>query len=134
MGRPSERENVLTAVRAYLENAREERPSRMPISMSAVARATGYHRNTLINHGLGEEITAAARVQARHARTAAAKRAEAQDHAVAEAKEEALRLRRQISGLLCRILMAEGNAQRLGVDPAELWKPLESPPRHLPGG
>ncbi|MBD0321315.1 MAG: hypothetical protein ICV87_13330, partial [Gemmatimonadetes bacterium] len=118
MGRPSERDNVLSAVRAYLEGAREELPSRKPISMSAVARATGYHRNTLINHGLGEEITDAARVQARHARTAAAKRSAAQDEAVTAAKEEALRMRMQISALLGRILMAEGNAQRLGVDPA----------------
>lgn len=134
MGRPNEREHVLAAVRTYLESAREERPSRMPISMSAVARATGYHRNTLINHGLGEEVAEAARAQARHARTAGAKRTAAQEQAVAEAKAEAQRFEKQIHGLLGRIVMAEGNAQRLGVDPSELWKPLQAPPRHLPGG
>jgi len=40
-------------------------------------------------------------------------------------------LRQKCEGLVAQICLAEGNAQRLGIDPAELWKPLPMPDRSV---
>jgi hypothetical protein len=40
-------------------------------------------------------------------------------------------LRARCEGLVARICLAEGNAQRLGIDPVELWKSLAAPDRSI---
>jgi hypothetical protein len=36
------------------------------------------------------------------------------------------------ASLVSRVCLAEGNAQRLGIDPTEVWKPLPVPDPSLP--
>jgi hypothetical protein len=132
MPRPSMEEEVRDAVRVYLATAVAKSPEDAPLHVLAVAKQTGFDRKTLKKYGLDMEIAAAAEEQAKgselsprevHRRT--------QVDALHDRDQEIAALRQRCESLVARICIAEGNAQRLGIDPVELWKPLMMPNRSV---
>jgi len=132
MARPAAGEQVLVRIREYLASAQESPQQTAPISVLAVSRATGFHRNTIKKYGLADEIGRAAEVQRRFARSTTHRAKAEHSDTLAKRDEEIRVLRQRTEALVGRIALAEGNAQRLGIDPAELWKPLTAPPRDTP--
>lgn len=134
MPRPSEEPSVRSRVEAELLAAEQAEPGRYPLSLNAVAKRTGISRITLRKYGLDALIREAGRRQEGAKRTQAHKvRAEASQ----QIKDLQERLATAISGneaLLGQIALAEGNAQRLGIDPSELWLPIATPDRTTPWG
>jgi hypothetical protein len=103
-----------------------------PLNVLAVAKQTGFDRKTLKKYSLDIEVGAAAKQQAQAGKLSlreTARRSQA-DSLVARDHEIAA-LRARCEGLVARICLAEGNAQRLGIDPVELWKPLAVPDRSI---
>lgn len=133
MGRPSLEDRVRHAVSEYLAAAVAQPVEDTPLNTLAVAKRLGFDRKTLKKYGLDREIEAAAERQAgngRISRAAAARRAASEKLRQRDQEIEAMRHR--CEALIAQVCLAEGNAQRLGIDPAELWKPLVMPDRRLP--
>ena len=98
-----------------------------PLNVLTVAKQTGFDRKTLKKYGLDIEIGTAAKAQAKASPRDASRRSPADS--LRDRDQEIASLRVRCEGLVARICIAEGNAQRLGIDPAELWKPLMMPDR-----
>ncbi|SRR5712692_11770600 len=132
MPRPSEEASVRARVAAELLAAEQAEPGRYPLSLNGVAKRTGISRITLRKYGLDTLIREAARRQAGAMRTQSQKiRAEAK----AQVKDLQAHLARAVQAneaLLGLIALAEGNAQRLGIDPSELWRQIPTPHRTTP--
>jgi hypothetical protein len=104
-----------------------------PLNVSAVAQRLGFNRKTLKKYGLDREIAEAAERQARHGKLSPQeieRRSRTDKLRARDLEFEAMR--RRCEALIAKICLAEGNAQRLGIDPVELWKPLPVPDRTLP--
>ena len=129
--RPKEHE-VKEAVDRYLAEARESSPSVHPISVNALSKALGFHRATVGKYVTEEDLSRTRQEQARFARSRVGKDKKEANEKLAKRGAEIAALRTRCEALLGQIARAEGNAQRLGLDPAELWKPLEAPPHTLP--
>jgi hypothetical protein len=131
--RPKLEETVGNAVRSYLRAAETQSAEGAPLNTQAVARQVGFNRKTLKKYGLDAEIAAAAEKQ-RHNGKMSARKSELRRHAdaVHEHESEVESMRRRCEALVGKVSLAEGNAQRLGIDPIELWKPLSVPDRTLP--
>ncbi len=126
MPRPSEEASVRARVAAELRAAEQAEPGRYPLSLNAVAKRTGVSRVTLRKYGLDTLIREAAQRQAGAKRTQAQK---VQADAGMQIKDLQHDLARAV---LAQIALAEGNAQRLGLDPSELWRPIATPDRTTP--
>jgi hypothetical protein len=108
---------------------------RRPLNTVAVARHLGFNRKTLKKYGLDSEIAQAAARRERDGTLSPNKsKRHPQDDMLCERNDEIVRMRERCEVLIARICMAEGNAQRLGIDPAELWKPIVLPDRSVPPG
>lgn len=118
------------AVRGYIATAMATTPTVAPLNVLAVAKQTGFDRKTLKKYGLDIEIVAAAEEQKKGDRPSPPQR-RSQADALHVRDEEIATLRQRCEGLVARICIAEGNAQRLGIDPVELWKPLPMPDRSV---
>lgn len=133
MGRPSSEEKVRQSVREYLAIAVREPAEDAPLNTFAVARRLGINRKTLKKYRLDQDIAAAAERQAGAPKVS---RREAEREAfkvkLQQRDQEILQMRGRCEALIAQVCLAEGNAQRLGIDPAELWKPLTVPDRRLP--
>jgi hypothetical protein len=107
--------------------------SEAPLNVFAVAASTGFNRKTLKKYGLDVEIAVAAKNQAKGGKISA-REAQQRPHADAlrARDQEISELRHRCEELVARICLAEGNAQRIGIDPVELWKPLAAPDRSIP--
>ena len=94
-----------------------------------IAKETGLFKK----YGLDVEIAVAAKNQAKGGKISAR---EAQQRSHADAlrtrDQEISELRHRCEEMVARICLAEGNAQRIGIDPVELWKPLAAPDRSIP--
>jgi hypothetical protein len=133
MSRPSLEENVRKAVREYLLVAQNTSPDEAPLSTLAVARQLNFDRKTLKKYGLNEEIATAAERQAHNWTLSAQELGHRSVNDMLRDRDQEIEvIRRRCEALIAQICMAEGNAQRLGIDPAELWKPLPMPDRRLP--
>jgi hypothetical protein len=129
-------DQVRQAVRGYLATVVARTPAVAPLNVLAVAKQTGFDRKTLKKYGLDIEIVAAAKEQKKGAKPCPTPR-RSQADALRDRDEEIATLRQRCEGLIAQICIAEGNAQRLGIDPIELWKPLAMPDRsvsHASGG
>lgn len=106
-----------------------------PLNVLAVAKQTCFDRKTLKKYGLDIEVAVAAKQQAKAGKLPP-RETERRSHADAlrDRDQEIAALRRRCEGLIVRICLTEGNAQRLGIDPVELWKPLPVPDRSVPRG
>jgi hypothetical protein len=132
MPRPSEEASVRARVAAELLAAEQAEPGRFRLSLNGVAKRTGISRTTLRKYGLDTRIREAAQRQAGAKRTQAQKvQAEAKVQ-VKYLQEHVARVMQANEALLAQIALAEGNAQRLGIDPSELWRPIATPDRTTP--
>jgi hypothetical protein len=132
MPRPSEEASVRARVEAELLAAAQAEPGRYPLSLNAVAKRTRISRITLRKYGLDTLIQGAARRQEGAKRRGAEKvRAEAAAQ-INELQGHLARAVRANEALLAQIALAEGNAQRLGIDPSDLWRPIPTPDRTTP--
>ncbi len=124
---------VRDAVRNYLGIAEGLPPGEAPLNTRAVAREVGFNRKTLKKYGLDTEIAKVAEMRASKGRMSARMSEQYSNYRMPhERKGEIEAMRRRCEALLTRVCLAEGNAQRLGIDPTELWKPLPTPDRSLP--
>jgi hypothetical protein len=125
-------QKVRQAVDAYIAAAATKSVEEAPLNVLAVANHTGFDRKTLKKYGLDVEIAAAAKRQARNGKSSPREIAQrSQADALRSRDNEIAALRARCEGLVARICIAEGNAQRLGIDPVELWKPLPMPDRSV---
>lgn len=132
MPRPSMENEVREAVRVYLATAVARSPEEAPLHVLAVAKQTGFDRKTLKKYGLDMEIAAAAAEQAKGRELSPREtQRRSQADALHDRDQEISALRQRCESLVARICIAEGNAQRLGIDPVELWKPLTMPNRSV---
>jgi hypothetical protein len=130
--RPPVEDQVRKAVRDYLAAAVSKSAEEAPLNALAVAKQTGLDRKTLKKYRLDQEIAAAATQQAKNGKFSARETARrSQSDALSDRDREIAELRQRCEGLIARICIAEGNAQRLGIDPVELWRPLAMPDRSV---
>jgi hypothetical protein len=133
MARPSLEEHVRKAVRDYLLAAETLSPAEAPLSTLAVAKHLNFNRKTLKKYRLDAEIAAAAERQARNGKLSPKEiERRSMNDMLRDRDQEIEAMRRRCEALIAQVCLAEGNAQRLGIDPAELWKPLAMPDRSLP--
>jgi hypothetical protein len=132
MPRPPVNEEIRQAVRAYLATAVTKSAEEAPLNVLAVAKQTGFDRKTLKKYGLHVEVATAAKEQAKAGEPPSQEK-ERRSHsdALRDRDQEIAALRQRCEGLIARVCLAEGNAQRLGIDPVELWKPLAVPDRSV---
>ncbi len=133
MPRPSLEEDVRKAVREYLLVAENLSAEEAPLNTLAVAEQVNFNRKTLKKYHLDELIVAAAGRQARQGKPSLEEvKCRSMHSTLRDRDQELVAMRRRCEALIAKICLAEGNAQRLGVDPTELWKPLPLPDRSLP--
>ena len=114
------RQAVATDIAAGLTKSAEE----APLNVLAVAHRTGFDRKTLKKYELDVEIAAAAKRQATNGKASSREVAlRSQADALRSRDNEIAALRVRCEGLVARICLAEGNAQRIGIDPVELGSP-----------
>ena len=132
MPRPVIETRVRQAVRDYLAVAASKLPGDAPLNVLAVAKRMGFDWKTLKKYGLDVEIAAAAKQQSSGGRLSP-QQGQRRSHADAlhDRDQEIALLRQRCEGLVAQICLAEGNAQRLAIDPIELWKPLPVPDRSV---
>lgn len=116
------------AIAQFLAEAETRPPAVAPISRRAIADATGYHWKTINKYITEEQLQGAQRRQARHAKAE-----------ISGVSESLVKARREIEGwreryeaVVAQLALVEGNARRLGYDPAELYRALPVPPRKQP--
>ena len=132
MPRPSIEHKVRQAVDSYITAAVIKSAEEAPLNALAVAHRTGFDRKTLKKYGPVVEIAAAAKRQAGNGKASPRETAQrSQADALRSRDNEIAVLRARCEGLVARICIGEGNAQRLGIDPVELWKPLPMPNRSV---
>ena len=129
MPRPAIEERVRQAVRDDLALAVNKLPGEAPLNVLAVAKRTAFDRKTLKKYGLDVEIAAAARQQSRGGKLSPQGQRRSHTDALHQRDQEIALLRQRCEGLVAQICLVEGNAQRLGIDPTEPWKPLPAPDR-----
>jgi hypothetical protein len=119
-------------VAAQILAAEQAEPGRYPLSLNAVAKRTGISRITLRKYGLDDLIREAARRQEGAKRTQSDKVRAQTGMQIKDLQERLARAVRANEALLGQIALAEGNAQRLGLDPSDLWRPIATPDRATP--
>lgn len=130
--RPPVEEQVRQAVRNYLAAAVTKPAEEAPLNVLAVAKQTGFDRKTLKKYRLDVEVGAASKQQGKAGRLSLREtQRRSQADAVRDRDQVIADLRQRCERLVARICLAEGNAQRLGIDPVELWKPLLMPDRSV---
>jgi hypothetical protein len=131
MARPSIRAVVIDKVSQYVKQAEAAPSNRFPLSVLAVATAIGHDRRVLKKYGLDVIIAKAAKRQAKRARSASSEQRNDVEGRISAIRNERDKLADQVSSLLARAALIEGNAKRLGIDPEELYKPLMLPDRRV---
>lgn len=132
MPRPPVEDDVRRAVKNYLATAVRMSAEEAPLNVLAVAKETGFDRKTLKKYGLDIEIGTAAKQQSQSGKLSLRETARrSQADSLRDRDHEIVALRARCEGLVARICLVEGNAQRLGIDPVELWKPLAAPDRSV---
>lgn len=133
MPRPSLEDKIRKAVSEDILVAEMCSAEEAPLNTLAVAERLGFNRKTLKKYHLDEEIAAAAKRQARIGKLSSKEIERRSNQAALRARDKEIEaMRQRCEALIARVCLAEGNAQRLGIDPIELWKPLPLPDRSLP--
>jgi hypothetical protein len=102
----------------------------MPITYSALAQEAGIDWRT-IKRWAEKEITRAQAVQARQGKSARRQEEEIYAERLDEKDQEVQEWRQKYNKLLAQVMLMEGNARRVGLDPDELYKPLVPPDRSV---
>jgi len=121
----SKEEETRNKVRGYLRRAVTEPPEEYPITYMELQRQTGIDRRTVKKHMQDEveqakreqELNATGATPAEKEKIAFQEKLEAREQRIEELEEENERLLR-------KLLLVEANAQRLGIDPDELYKSI----------
>jgi hypothetical protein len=133
MPRPSLEHEVRQAVREYLHMAETLSSEEAPLNALAVAERLNFNRKTLKKYGLDADIASAAERQSRNGELSPKIKARrSMNNMLRDRSQEIEALRHRCEALVATVCLVEGNAQRLGIDPAELWRPLAVPERSLP--
>lgn len=133
MGRPSIEGGLRHKLLEYLKGAELLSSEEAPLNTLAVARALGVNRKTIIKYRLDEEIKAAKLRQRANSASSPKKRARLDaESRIIELRRQAVEMTNKCEGLIVKICLAEGNAQRLGINPTELWRDLPLPNRSVP--
>lgn len=130
-GRPAIEAQLRDKVHAYLEAAVQRPPEERPITLRSVAAAVGHDRRVLKKYELHKEIDLAAQDQKRLHRSAATRSRKTLDARVGTLSAELTARTRQYENVLALLALTEANARRLGIDPAELQRPLAVPDRSV---
>jgi hypothetical protein len=133
MPRPRLEKELRKTVREYLAIAENLSVEEGPLNTLSVAPQLGFNREKLKKYGFDVEIARASERQGRNGKMSprdSERRSYADKLHQRDSEIEAMRQR--CEALVSRVCLAEGNAQRLGIDPTELWKPLPVPDRSLP--
>ena len=133
MPRPSQEAVIRGAIDAYVTEAGKSLPRDKPLTEIAMSVALGVSRTTLRKYVDTAAVDAARASQRELAQTVERKARRSYDEQLASRDHDIARLRKEQEALLSRLYLVEGNARRLNVDPAELYKPLLAPPRDQPG-
>ena len=120
MGRPSQKKEVLKAVREDLLRAEVESPDVMPINFTAIAERTGFDRRTIKRHA-EKEVRKAQQAQERNNLSAARQEEEAYRDKLREKDAEVATWRERYETLLLQVTKMEHNAVRFGIDPEALY-------------
>jgi uncharacterized protein YqfA (UPF0365 family) len=128
MARPTKKTEVLRAVRAYLRSAEARPATEAPITYIAVAEEIGADWRT-VKKWAEPDIESAKKRQRRASLSATRQEEEAYADRLRAKDDEIKRLKGENRALLARIILMEGNAQRLGIDPDEYYRPLTKPNR-----
>ena len=128
MGRPPERAETVRKVKEYLRKAEVSHPSDMPINFSAIARATGIDRRTVMKHA-AKEVEASRKTQLREKLSPRRREEQAYLDTLREKDEEIAVWRGRYEKMLERAFLLEANAKRLGIDPDALYQAIKPPDR-----
>ena len=128
MSSRSKEEETRNKVREYLRTAVTESPDEYPISYMELQRQTGIDRRTVKKYMQDEiekaqkeqELNASGTTPAEKEKIAFQEKIEARDQRIEELEEKNERL-------LKKLMLVESNAQRLGIDPDELYRPVRRP-------
>jgi hypothetical protein len=118
------------AVQVYLLKAETLPASEMPITYQAIAAATGFDWRSVKKY-TEREVTESRVRQQRAGRSARAKEEQAYADRLQELRDQVADLKRKNEGLHAQMILMEGNARRLAIDPDELYKPLVKPDRTM---
>ena len=134
MSRPSQETKVKAAIAADLAAAETVSPEVLPLSETAIATRIGVSPPPRFEN-ISFLTTWNARESGRHAMwiPRLLKTRKTYDTRLATRDGDIVRLNGVVTNLVARMAVIEGNAQRLNVDPAELYRPLEAPPGDAPG-
>lgn len=130
--RPKEAE-VRAAVVEYLDLAVSSTPQLRPITWLGMSKALGFHRNTLKKYVSEPELERRRDAQRRQYRSALAGVRRTVDERVRAALGERDKARQDYERVLAVLARVEANAQRLNVNPDELFRIIEVPPRRSAG-
>lgn len=124
----SKEEETRAKVRAYLRRAVTKPPEEYPITYMELQRQTGIDRRTVKKH-MQDEIEQAQREQELNATgTTPAEKEKIAFRQKIEARDERIEeLEEKNKKLLKKLLLVESNAQRLGIDPDQLYKSVRRP-------
>lgn len=129
MARPPIEDLVKAKVQAYIQEAISASPEIKPLSTLAVATAIGHDRRVLKKYGLDEIIVKAAKAQKKNKKAGTDGKRRTLEERIDALESDRDRLNRQANALLAQLVLTEGNAKRLGLDPEELYRPLLPPDR-----
>jgi hypothetical protein len=132
MPRPTLEKELRKTVREYLAIAENLSVEEAPLNTLAVALRLGYDRKTLKKYGFDAEISEVAERQAQKGKPSPKELKRRSDSDLLRQRDEEITaMRQRCEELIARVCLAEGNAQRLGIDPIELWQPLPVPDRSV---
>lgn len=130
MGRRSKREQIVKAVRRYIEVAEHRTPDRYPLEVKTVAQSIGCSRTLLYKYDLAAEIQAASgRQRARLGLTTDSQGRRSLADVVTKLRAELALADKRNKALIARLNVVEANAARLGINPEELYREMVRPDR-----
>ena len=128
--KPKEAE-VRADVLEYLAEAVSSTPQVKPITWLGISKALRFHRNTLRKYVSEADLDRARETQRRQYKSAIASVRRTVDERVKAALAERDRARADYERVLGTLARVEANAQRLNINPDELYRSLEVPPRRV---
>lgn len=130
MPAPRKDQQIRDAVRTYLDQAVDSPPEEMPINKTVLARVAHTTRTTLSKWLSDKEIEWAVKRQRENRRLSPVqKERRTLEDMLQDRNREIATLHERIRNLLARLNLVEANAQRLGIHPEQLIRPIPKPRR-----
>lgn len=132
MGRPSKKDRIIEAVDEYLTKAICESPDEYSIDAKTISEVVNCSRASIYNYGLQDKIREASDKQAKFYKRNGGSGKRTLHDIIDDLRVEIKRVETHNLNLLERLNLVEANAERLGIDPEELYKPVMTPSRLTP--